>query len=67
MHEKQSLMGKRFTIIVGGDMNNLDDLKEQIQEDIICYLDEYEIPQPCIDDLCYIIVDRVNELKENAT
>ena len=46
-------------------MNNLTDLREQVQEDIICYLDEYEIPQPCIDDLCQIVVDRVAELQEN--
>ena len=46
-------------------MNNLTDLREQVQEDIICYLDEYEIPQPCIDDLCQIVVDRVTQLQDN--
>ena len=46
-------------------MKNLVDLREQIQEDLICYLDEYEIPQPCIDDLCQIVVDRVAQLQEN--
>lgn len=47
-------------------MNNLDDLKEQLQEDILTYFDGLELPIACLDDLCYIIVDRVNELKENA-
>jgi len=53
-------------------MNNLDDLKEQIQEDIITYLDDWS---ECIDEinsitrvlseeLCHIVVDRVNELKK---
>jgi len=32
-------------------------ISEQIQEDICTYLDEYEIPQPCMDDLCQIVVD----------
>ena len=54
-------------------MNNLDDLKEQLQEDLLTYFEgkilEYglEIPNPYINDLCQIIVDRVNELKEKGT
>ena len=32
-------------------------MREQIQEDIRTYLDEYDIPQPCMDDLCQIVVD----------
>jgi hypothetical protein len=32
-------------------------ISEQIQEDICTYLDEYEIPQLCMDDLCQIVVD----------
>ena len=52
-------------------MNNLTDLREQLQEDIIAYMNplldrEYEITNYNIDDLCQIVVDRVNELKENA-
>lgn len=53
-------------------MNNLDDLKEQLQEDLLTYFEraisEYglEIPNPYINDLCQLIVDRVNELKEKA-
>ena len=47
-------------------MNNLEDLKEQIQEDILAYFDGLELPISCLDDLCYIVADRVNELKRNT-
>ena len=43
-------------------MNNLTDLREQIQEDIITYFDGYDAN---IDELCQIVVDRVAELQEN--
>ena len=32
-------------------------ISEQIQEDICTYLDEYQISQSCMDDLCQIVVD----------
>jgi len=52
-------------------MKNLNDLKEQIQEDMLAYFnisherltdDAGEID---LSDLCQIVVDRVNELKVN--
>ena len=48
-------------------MNNLDDLKEQLQEDMIAYIDgkAFLHIEQFKDDLCQIVVDRVNELKEN--
>ena len=51
-------------------MNNLTDLREQLQEDIIAYMNplldrEYEITNYNIDDLCQIVVDRVTELQDN--
>lgn len=46
-------------------MNNLTELKEQLQEDILAYFDGLELPTVCLDDLCYIIVDRVTELQDN--
>lgn len=45
-------------------MNNLTDLREQIQEDIIAYFDGYDFGLN-IDDLCQIVVDRVEELQDN--
>ena len=39
-------------------------VREQIQEDIRTYLDEYEIPRPCMDDLCQIVVDNFKKLEE---
>ena len=41
---------------------NKEEVREQIQENIRTYLDEYEIPQPCMDDLCQIVVDNFKEL-----
>ena len=46
-------------------MNNLTDLREQLQEDLMTYFDGLEIPNPCLNDLCQIIVDRVTELQDN--
>ena len=40
-----------------------EEVREQIQEDIRAYLDEYEIPQPCMDDLCQLVVDNFNKLE----
>ncbi len=42
-------------------MNNLNDLKEQLQEDVITWGDGNSNN---IDTLCDIIIKRVNELKE---
>jgi hypothetical protein len=40
-----------------------EECREQIQEDIRTYLDEYEIPQSCMDDLCQIVVDNFKKLE----
>ena len=54
----------------GTEMNNLDDLKEQLQEDIMCYIDvnqalfHPEKVDTITSDLCQIAVDLVNELKK---
>jgi hypothetical protein len=53
-------------------MNNLDDLREQLQEDILCYIDVKETEgwfhpektELIADDLCQIVVDRIKELKK---
>tara|TARA_A100001515_G_scaffold76059_1_gene60485 strand:- start:3362 stop:3511 length:150 start_codon:yes stop_codon:yes gene_type:complete len=45
-------------------MKNLADLREQIQEDIITYFDGYDFGLN-IDELCQIVVDRVEELQDN--
>ena len=53
-------------------MNNL---KEQLQEDIISYFDGYLEPpftytdedkETMVDDLCVIIVDRISEAQNNG-
>ena len=50
-------------------MNNLDDLKEQLQEDITCYIDvnrslfDPEKVDTITSDFCQIMGDLVNELK----
>ena len=50
-------------------------LKEQLQEDIISYFDGYSEPpftytdedkETMVDDLCYIIVDRISEVESNG-
>ena len=43
-------------------MNNLTELREQLQEDMIAY---FEMPDWSIDEICQIIVDRVTELQDN--
>ena len=45
-------------------MNNLTDLREQLQEDMIAYFDGYDFGLN-IDEVCQIIVDRVTELQDN--
>jgi hypothetical protein len=44
-------------------MKTLDDLKEQIQEDFITYLDGL-IEQAEMDIMCQIVVERINEFKK---
>jgi len=49
-------------------MNNLTDLREQIQEDIIAYFSgetPLKVAQIHTDELCQIVVDRVTELQDN--
>lgn len=46
-------------------MKNLEDLKEQLQEDIITRFDETLCGKD-LDCLCQIVVDRINELKQNT-
>ena len=51
-------------------MNNLDDLKEQLQEDAMTWHDGLErdrVNSNDMDTLCDIIIKRVNELKERKT
>ena len=43
-------------------MNNLTDLREQLQEDMITYFAGGLV---CLDEVCQIIVDRVTELQDN--
>ena len=42
-------------------MKTLDDLKEQIQEDIQIFWKDSPLR---LDDLCQIVVDRINEFKD---
>ena len=47
-------------------MNNLADLREQIQEDIITYFSSLNLGmEDTVDELCQIVVDRVNQLQYN--
>ena len=47
-------------------MNNLTDLREQLQEDMITYIDgkAFLHIEQFKDDLCQIVVDRVTELQD---
>ena len=46
-------------------MNNLTDLREQLQEDMIAYFDSHTFgANGHIDEVCQIIVDRVTELQD---
>jgi|TARA_B110001454_G_scaffold31561_1_gene30860 hypothetical protein len=48
-------------------MNNLTDLREQLQEDMKTYFDGYDFKWSSylnIDEVCQIIVDRVTELQD---
>ena len=49
-------------------MNNLTDLREQLQEDIIAYFCDatpLKVSQIHTDELCQIVVDRVTQLQDN--
>ena len=47
-------------------MNNLADLQEQIQEDIITYFSSLNLGmEDTVDELCQIVVDRVDQLQYN--
>jgi hypothetical protein len=45
-------------------MKTLNELKEQLQEDIITYLDDI-VAEDEVTELCQKVVNRVNELKHN--
>ena len=45
-------------------MNNLDDLKEQLQDDLMAYLMGSVLPQYALDDICDIVIKRVNQVKD---
>ena len=40
------------------------EVKEQIQEDILTYLEGYNYFEPMADDLCQIVVDNFKKLDE---
>jgi len=47
-------------------MNNLADLREQLHEDIITYFSSLNLGmEGTVDELCQIVVDRVNQLQYN--
>ena len=47
-------------------MNNLADLREQLQEDIITYFSSLNLGmEDTVDELCQIVVDRVDQLQYN--
>ena len=47
-------------------MNNLTDLREQLQEDMIAYFSGHVFGANAhIDEVCQIIVDRVTELQDS--
>lgn len=47
-------------------MNNLTELREQIKEDLMCYFNNgAEVEEWAIDEVCHIVIDRVEELQEN--
>ena len=48
-------------------MNNLADLREQIQEDIITYFSSLNLGmEDTVDELCQIVADRVTELQKKG-
>ena len=61
---RKSKVDNRLLIWENIRMNNLTDLREQLQEDMIAYFDGYDFGLN-IDEVCQIIVDRVTELQDN--
>ena len=53
--------------MIGDRMNNLDELKEQLQEDMMSYLEGAPLEQYALDDICWFIVDRIDQLKTNSS
>ena len=47
-------------------MNNLDELKEQLQEDLMAYLMGSPLEQYALDDICWFIEDRIDSIKERG-
>ena len=47
-------------------LNNLDELKEQLQEDLMAYLMGSPLEQYALDDICWFIVDRIDSIKERG-
>jgi hypothetical protein len=44
-------------------MNTLEELREQLQQDIVSYLDGFD--PTTVEYLCQMVVDRCNELQHN--
>ena len=42
-------------------MSNLDNLKEQLQDNLIAYLDGMD--NQIVDDICNIVINTINEFK----
>ena len=43
---------------------NKEECREQIQEDVMTYLDGYEYFEPMAKDLCQIVVDNFKKLED---
>jgi hypothetical protein len=43
--------------------NKMNSLSEQLQQNILTYLDGYDIPQVILDDLCEIVIKTTKEIK----
>ena len=41
----------------------MNSLSEQLQQNILTYLDGYDIPQAILDDLCEIVIKTTKEIK----
>ena len=41
----------------------MNSLSEQLQQNILTYLDGYDIPQVILDDLCEIVIKTTKEIK----
>ena len=47
-------------------LNTLDDLKEQLQEDLMAYLMGSPLEQYALDDICWFVSDRINSIKDRG-